>query len=122
MNYLTHFLSGFQRYLLTPQSLKINLNGFDTVRFEDRYFSTIASYSKLLLSPKFYAAFINFNYILIYQLDCLVFSDQLEEWCGAGYDYIGAPLFRDKANPAKGFSRVGNGGLSLRRVLDELLG
>ena len=32
------------------------------------------------------------------------------------YDYIGAPWFRSKSEPEMGFSRVGNGGLSLRKV------
>ena len=53
---------------------------------------------------------------MIYQLDCLVFSDKLLEWCELDYDYIGAPLPVSKSDPDKGLSRAGNGGLSLRKA------
>ena len=64
----------------------------------------------------FYEMFTDYEYVLIYQLDCLVFSDQLTESCHTDLDYIGAPWFRSTTDPSKGFSRVGNGGLSLRKV------
>jgi hypothetical protein len=47
-------------------------------------------------------------------LDAFVFSDQLDEWCAMGYDYIGAPwIAKDKSFH---FLGVGNGGLSLRKI------
>ncbi len=94
----------------------MELKGFELKSFDDHFFDSIHSYSKLLLSPKFYEAFRDYKYILIYQLDCLVFSDELIKWCEAGFDYIGAPWFKSRIDPSKGFSRVGNGGLSLRKV------
>ena len=51
------------------------------------------AYNRLMMSEQFYRAFEGYEYILIYQLDCLVFSNALEEWCRKGYDYIGAPWF-----------------------------
>jgi len=86
--------------------------------FPPPFFQNVAAYSYLLLSPEFYEAFANFDYILIYQLDAFVFYDALEDFCALGYDYIGAPWpriayfsYRNKKTP-----RVGNGGFSLRRV------
>lgn len=116
LDYLNRCLSRYEKYIVAPNNLKAYIPEWQVVRFKDENFLSTTTYSKLLLSPKFYKTFLNYKYILIYQLDCVVFSDQLEQWCQAGYDYIGAPLFRDKTDPSQGFSRVGNGGFSLRRV------
>jgi hypothetical protein len=112
---LDYFLSAYQRIVVKPASLKKTLPGCKIVDFSDHHFSSIAAYSKLLLSPFFYETFSSFEYILIYQLDCLVFSDNLVQWCKEGYDYIGSPLFQKNSVRPK-FSRVGNGGFSLRKV------
>jgi hypothetical protein len=116
LRHLTHFLHEYDRYWLAPESLKVPRSGFGVRRFSDHWFGSVATYSRLLLSREFYEAFADYEYILIYQLDCLVFSDRLTEWCEMGYDYVGAPWFKSKTDPASGFSRVGNGGFSLRRV------
>jgi hypothetical protein len=116
LRHLDFFLSAYQRIVVKPVSLQKIPPGCEALSFPDHYFASVAAYSDLLLSPSFYEAFSAFDYILIYQLDCLVFSSDLEKWCQDGYDYIGAPFFRDKSDPTRGFSRVGNGGLSLRRV------
>lgn len=115
LRHLEHHLPDLPRIVIHPQKLKKTLPGHDTIPFPDSYFTGADAYSKLLLSPFFYEAFLNYEYILIYQLDCLVFSGDLQRWCDTGFDYIGAPLF-DKNSPRPKFSRVGNGGLSLRRV------
>ena len=51
-------------------------------------------------------------------MDAWVFKDELQKWCNKGYDYIGAPWFEDYGSYEKGnrLWRVGNGGLSLRKV------
>ncbi|MEM2146211.1 MAG: DUF5672 family protein [Candidatus Jordarchaeaceae archaeon] len=116
LEHLEQHLCKYKKYLITPKRLKLTFNNFEVLRFNDAHFNNVASYSKFLLSKEFYETFAHHEYILIYQLDCLVFSDQLLEWCEAGYDYIGAPLFREKSDPVRGFSRVGNGGFSLRKV------
>ncbi|GHV73371.1 hypothetical protein AGMMS49940_06730 [Spirochaetia bacterium] len=73
-----------------------------------------------MLSKQYYERFAGYEYMLIYQLDAYVFSDQLVQWCDQRYDYIGAPWLDAQdtgENPAfqQPFS-VGNGGFSLRRV------
>jgi hypothetical protein len=114
------------------------------ISFDDAYFKNIEGYNALMLSSEFYNAFLNYEYILIYQLDAFVFKDGLNYWCAQNYDYIGAPWLRDcdhpdwikavKSNIKYYFhirydtyidgepskyqfeNRVGNGGFSLRRV------
>lgn len=87
-------------------------------RFPAEYFRSIDGYNALMTSEFFYRTFESWRYILIYQLDAWVFSDQLEAWCAKGYDYVGAPWFEDWGFRSEGKKlwRVGNGGLSLRRV------
>lgn len=83
--------------------------------FSDRNFDSVKAYSLLLLSPQFYQRFIEYDYMLIYQLDAFVFYDKLSSFCNMEYDYIGAPLPYWVGWPYS-VNRVGNGGLSLRKV------
>ena len=105
--------------------------------FPAECFQSVNSYNRLLLSKDFYLRFENFEFILIYQLDAFVFSDQLMKWCEQGFDYIGAPWFgvdwiqepilrkgefhRWKRRFLRRFFSdpiymVGNGGFSLRKT------
>lgn len=111
----TH-LGHHDRFFVAPASLRPRRPGFEVLDFPDACFTSIESYSRLLLSTSFYRAFAGYRYVLVHQLDALVFSDRLEAWCDTGHDYLGAPWLVDPEAPEKGFSRVGNGGLSLRRV------
>ena len=87
------------------------------LQFPPQHFQSVKTYSQLLMSQFFYEPFLSFDYMLIYQLDAFVFYDALEEFCQLGWDYIGAPwpISWGKATPTKTL-RVGNGGLSLRKV------
>lgn len=112
--------------------------------FDDGYFKSIAGYNSLMLSAEFYQRFLGYEYILIYQMDCFVFRDELQYWCDKDYDYIGAPwikktyhknkvelwysnirkylkkrynnLDQNEPNKYQIDNMVGNGGFSLRRV------
>ena len=88
--------------------------------FDQRYFVNISGYNALLFSKRFYLRFKNYAYILINHLDAYVFRDELEYWCGRGYDYIGSPwleLDQSKTKPVfYAPPAVGNGGFSLRSV------
>ena len=117
---LQRILGHYPCVFVAPESLVFDYEGLEdgmTVeRFPDHYFLSITSYSQLLLTEKYYARFADYDYLLIYQLDAFVFSDRLQEFCDFGYDYIGAPIA--PSNPiwhAVG-ARVGNGGLSLRKI------
>ena len=87
-------------------------SGYGVMRFGDRYFGSVAAHTRLLLSTKFYEAFGDYEFLLVYHLDALVFSDQLLDWCEKGYDYVGGPWWDP---PTRSFI-VGNGGFSLRRI------
>ena len=89
------------------------------IEFPKEYFESVDSYNRLMLSEAFYERFANYEYILVYQLDAFVFTDQLSYFCQLGYDYIGAPWLHGVYNYVDEkhcIWHVGNGGLSLRRV------
>ena len=106
---------------------------FKVEYFDEIYFKDIHGYSRIMLSVSFYKRFINFKYILIYQLDAWIFKNDLEEWCNKNYDYIGAPwidwpwvynvagyltiprTILTKLGYKK-YNLVGNGGFSLRKT------
>ncbi|RIK53758.1 MAG: hypothetical protein DCC59_06095 [Chloroflexi bacterium] len=115
LRHLQRYLGGFPKIAVQPAGLGLRLPNFEVREFPAHHFATISAYSKLLLSPAFYETFDEYDYILLYQTDCLVFSSILLDFCKLAYDYIGAPLFKKDSQPPR-LSRVGNGGLSLRRV------
>lgn len=138
-------LSNYPICFLKPKSLNLSflLEMYPEIQIEnfpDDYFKDIQSYNKLMLSTEFYERFLDYEYILIYQLDAFVFRDELKYWCERNYDYIGAPwILKPKYNNSPLFlflwfkylvyklkgkdfnpiilgNKVGNGGFSLRRV------
>lgn len=116
-------LSKYSITLVCPKSLILDnyFNEFADFKvevFDDSFFTSIDGYNKLMMSKQFYHRFLNYEYILIYQLDAYVFRDELEYWCNLNFDYIGAPWFADTTIPVKDqvLYGVGNGGLSLRKV------
>jgi len=116
LQHLLHFLGRYDKYLVIPKNFQISYPGFTIKRFDDRFFKSAETYSALLMQEDFYQAFREYEYILIYQLDALIFSDQLLEWCDKGFDYIGAPWFHCEITPHVKVPKVGNGGFSLRKV------
>ncbi len=87
--------------------------------FISSYFESIKTYNRLMLSLNFYERFSQYKYILISQTDAFVFRDELNFWCDKGYDYVGAPWFKN-FNETNTLSEepwgVGNGGFSLRKL------
>jgi hypothetical protein len=119
LHHLRHFLSQYDNFAIVPDGLPVSLPGLHIKRFAPQFFESEATYNCLLLTRTFYQAFSHYDYILIYQLDCLVFCSNLKYWCGIGYDYIGAPWFggfADRYSPQSPLWAVGNGGFSLRNI------
>ena len=118
--HLNHYLGRYDKYLVVPKSLRLNFPGFALKPFDEKYFGSVQAHRRLLFSPRFYKAFSDYDYILIYHPDALVFSDQLEFWCRLGFDYIGAPWVKHKDAPYNGQTayegKVGNGGFALLRI------
>lgn len=124
LSHIRKYLSRYEICFISPDSLDISaiiLNKESIERFPDTFFVGIKGYNSLLKSTEFYRRFESYDYILIAQLDCLIFRDELEEWVNAGWDYIAAPWFKGFAQDhGPGLWRVGNGGLSLRKVESHL--
>ena len=117
-------LSKWKLVFISPMGCNISQEilqyGDGVERFPDHFFCGRDGYNSLMLSECFYKRFLDYKYVLIYQLDAFVFSDRLHEFCMMDYDYIGAPWsapmgvrsFRQKRYRI----RVGNGGFSLRKT------
>ena len=82
---------------------------YDIVKVKSSWMDSILSYNQMLCSKSFWEYFSDYEYVLTYQPDCYVYKDDLDHYIELGYDYYGAPwpLYNNK---------VGNGGLSLRKV------
>jgi hypothetical protein len=127
IRHLRKYLGEFDRYMIGPHIPPDEFSDFARPRSSACDFVDRVTYNRLLMSEQFYRAFEGYEYILIYQLDCLVFSNTLEAWRRKGFDYIGAPWFerwhqfRSEQSEypediVDGFGTVGNGGFSLRKV------
>lgn len=120
MRHLRHFLGAYDKFAIAPPKLEIDLPDFTILRFDERYFGSAANHKRLLFSPQFYQEFGDYEFLLTYHLDALVFSDELLTWCKRGFDFIGPPWIKHPNAPYAGKKRiegrVGNGGFSLKRV------
>jgi uncharacterized protein DUF5672 len=120
LRHLEHFLGKYDKYFVIPKNLQVSRPGFGIKRFDKKFFGSLSAHTKLMLSPLFYKAFIGYKFILIYHLDSLVFSDQLIQWCGMDFDFIGPPWIKHEDAPYAGNSgyegKVGNGGFSLKKI------
>lgn len=98
------------------------LQGEKVVRFPRRFFTYPDGYNRLLMTTRFFQAFEDYVHILIYQLDCLVFRDELLEWCEKDFDYVGSPWFENYIYEYQRSQKwwVGNGGFSLRKTSSAL--
>lgn len=84
--------------------------------FDDEYFKSTKDYSRLMKSHELYNRFNDYEYILIYQTDCLPINMmKLDDWIKNGFDYVGAPIIANKYHWPS-MPCCGNGGLSLRKV------
>lgn len=121
--FLIKHLKKYDKFLVVPNSFNeekcsFDISKFKIKRFPDKFFTSIKSYNDLLYTIQFYKQFEEYEYILSYQPDCLVFKDELEYFCSLGYDYIGAPWIKNSLKKVKNINKikVGNGGFSLKNV------
>ncbi len=120
IQHLNHFLGDYDKYLIIPSTIDLEIAGLNTIKMPDKYFGSVKAHNLMLLSKRFYKHFLDYEYLLIYHPDALVFSDELEYWCDQGYDYIGPPWIPHSEAPYHGDTviegKVGNTGFSLRKV------
>lgn len=119
LNSLEKYLSEYPIFYVCPESIR-GFNRYRTVKFADKYFSSIAYHNYLRLKPLFWEKFLDYEYLLIYELDSIVLSSNLEYFCELGYDYIGAPWISFENGKPKAFGGAANSGLSLRNVNSAL--
>lgn len=119
-----------------------NLPALELVEVSDEWLGRkngIQGYNRMMLSEQFYNLFSDSEYILICHTDAWIFRDELHQWCNKGYDCIAAPWVRrslynmpiikqymalrayfasrdGKPTRQTLYGKVGNGGLSLRKV------
>jgi hypothetical protein len=120
LRHLCHYLGRYDKYLVTPAGSRVVRDGFTIARFPRKFFGSLAAHNNLLFWAPFYRAFRRYEYLLIYHLDSLVFSDELMQWCEAGFDYIGPPWIPGPDTTWVTEARVGNGGFTLLRVASIL--
>jgi hypothetical protein len=120
LRHLQHFLGAYDKFLVAPSGLSVEMPGFATKHFARKFFGSIRAHTQLLKWPGFYRAFEDYEYILIYHPDSLVLSDDLLRWCRAGWDYVGAPWIPCDDTPWVEEARVGNGGFALMRIESAL--
>ena len=99
---------------LEPEYAHIDNINVSVETFPREYFTSVGSYCSLCRTKRFYERFSAYKFMLIYQLDAFVFSDQLLDFCNLDFDYIGAPIPADIWKYTQ--QRVGNGGFSLRKI------
>lgn len=91
-------------------------NESSVIYFDDEHFVSTEAYSDLLKTKYFYYRFNKYQYMLIYQTDCLMFNiDILEKWINEGFDYVGCPIIANAVDWPS-MPVAGNGGLSLRKI------
>jgi len=118
---LNKVIRGRDRFIVCPKSLILPdeiVHGARVLRISDHFFNNYPyGYNRLLLRHLFYRFFSGYRFMLVYQLDCLVFRDELERFVDMGFDYIGSPWFMNEAlELVQAPVSVGNGGFSLRKV------
>lgn len=116
-------LNYYEKIIATDYKNKIRFEYFNY-----SYFESINSYNSLMLSSEFYSRFVgSFHYLLIYQLDCYIFEDNLDRFIEKNIDFIGALVpsefldevkfrYENEFNKSTTVKYLYNGGFSLRKI------
>lgn len=110
--------------LLCPRSLDVSayqkiIPQLQIDRIDDHWLSSMHAYNCLMVSRFFYDRLKSFEWLLLYQLDAFIFSDQLPRWLHEPYDFVGAPWFEgfDKGRAySDRLVGAGNSGFCLKRI------
>jgi len=119
LKHLREYLGRYDIFIVAPEGLDVEFSGLKIKRFSAKYFGSVANYQRMVMSSEFYKVFGDYEYMLTYHLDALVFSDQLLAWCEKGYDFIGAPWVKHEGSPNNGTiyeGKVGNSGFALKKI------
>jgi len=116
----THFKNEV-KFLVSFEGNPLKIEGINNIYFKKSFFENIKGYNLLCCTSEFYRKFIDFEYILICQLDVIVIKNCINKFINKKISYIGAPTAkkspfdrsRKKLWSIKYFC---NGGFSLRNV------
>jgi hypothetical protein len=121
--HLKKYLGKYDTFFVIPKQISgknFESLGYKVKKVNNTFFGTLRRVNESLLNKKFFENFKDYEFLLLYQLDALVFSDQLKKWLNSGYDFIAAPWFRPiigQLTHKNGLSASGgNGGFSLRNI------
>jgi hypothetical protein len=116
-------LSSYPTRLVCPEGLDITAykrvaKDVEVDFIHPKWYKSYAAANRLRIDPFLYDRYLDYDFILFYELDAFVFRDDLEYWCNKDYDYIGAPWFDGftRAGHHSSLIGVGNGGFSLRKT------
>ncbi len=128
-------------YFIVPSNLNLSfyIKHFPKAFFykiEEKWLSNYVNFNKFKLQPFLYESFLKYEFVLFYEPDCFIFSDNLDYFASLKLDYI-APkwpkktviswfenakvypkylYFFHRITSYKFLNMVGNGGFSLRRT------
>lgn len=127
LSHLKRYLGKYDTFFVIPNRISSKTfisMGFKVKKVDNNFFGTIRRANEMYLNKRFYEIFKTYDFMLIYQLDALVFSNKIEKWVNSGYDFIAAPWFRPIVgyfSHKKGSTLSGgNGGFSLRNIQKSL--
>ncbi len=114
-------LSSYPIRFMIPETLAVEndlvCDGIGVEKVPADWFGSFDRYNRTSVKREFYERFLDYEYMMIYHLDAYVFSDQMEYFCGLGYDYYGAPwLDGQLTGYGKERVTVGNGGFALKKI------
>lgn len=114
-------LAGYDVFLLHPQEL--NINRYVTLYpailskpVPGEWLSSVEAYNTMKRSAAFYHLFEAYDYLLTYELDAYIFSDDWNKAHCFQYDYTGAPWFAGYSEQSTEIMGVGNSGFSMRNI------
>ena len=116
LRHLKKYLGSYDKFLLVPKGSGIRMDEFSSLELSRQFFGSVLRHNRLLNRLDFWKNFQDYEFVLMYHLDALVFSDQLDYWCNQELDYIGAPFVISKDAQWVTIERVGNGGFALYRM------
>ncbi len=82
------------------------------------WLDSLSSYNKMKCSLSFYELFKQYKFMMTYELDAFIFSDNWNQCSTFNFDYIGAPWYEGltKADKNSEITGVGNSGFSIRNI------
>ena len=116
-------LLNYDVYLIAPQGLDCSAyrQEYPELQMQEvpaYWLGSIEAYNRMKRTLAFYMLFEAYTFMLTYELDSYIFSDNWAIAKTFSYDYIGAPWFEGwlKADRNSKLKEVGNSGFSMRNV------